>query len=113
MKLQFHYAEFALQPLAAIALEMPRLPRLPPATPFLNKNTLIAKPANGHTTFIPQIRKLVFEYCDFWPSSANLRSYIYKHVEDLARNNPHVEFVVKQRPSKEPVIRGFYCRLPI
>lgn len=87
---------------------MPRLPfRLPP-TPPINRRQLYSKPANGHTTFIPQVRKLVFEYCDVWPSSANLRRYLYNNIEELAREHPHVEFVVKQRPSREPIVRGFY-----
>ncbi|ESK88964.1 mitochondrial ribosomal protein [Moniliophthora roreri MCA 2997] len=67
-----------------------------------------SSPANGHTTFLPQIRKLVFEYCDKWPSSQNTRAYILNHVESLSRQNPHVEVVVRQRPQKEPIIRGFY-----
>ncbi|PIL30922.1 hypothetical protein GSI_07091 [Ganoderma sinense ZZ0214-1] len=65
-------------------------------------------PANGHGSFIPQIRKLVFEFCDSWASSTNLRAYIHNHLEDIARANPHVEFVVRQRSCREPVIRGFY-----
>ncbi|KLO20556.1 hypothetical protein SCHPADRAFT_816596 [Schizopora paradoxa] len=87
---------------------MPRLNVLAAATPVVNRRALQSKPSNGHAVFIPQIRKLVFEYCDAWPSSSNLRRYIYNHVEDLAREHPHVEFVVKQRPSKEPIIRGLY-----
>ncbi|KAF9258602.1 hypothetical protein L218DRAFT_728703 [Marasmius fiardii PR-910] len=67
-----------------------------------------SSPSNGHTIFLPQIRKLVFEYCDKWPSSHNARTYILNHVESLARTNPHVEIVVRQRPQKEPIIRGFY-----
>ena len=70
---------------------------------------LTSRPANGHVSFIPQIRKLVFEYCEKWPSSANTRTYIKNHLEDLARTNPHVEIVVRQRNFKEPIIRGFYC----
>ena len=89
----------------------PRLP-LSPATPIINRRLLSARNSNGHQSFLPQIRKLVFEYCDVWPSSTNLRKYIYNHVEALARENPHVEFVVKQRTSKEPIIRGFYRALP-
>jgi len=65
-------------------------------------------PANGHVAFVPQIRKLVFEYCDSWPTSANTRTYLSNHLEDLARQNPHVEVIVKQRNHKEPIIRGFY-----
>ncbi|KAH9927516.1 thioredoxin-like protein [Epithele typhae] len=51
---------------------------------------------------------MVFEYCDTYTSSANFRTYIHNHLEGIARKNPHVEFVVKQRPNKEPVVRGFY-----
>lgn len=90
---------------------MPRLNVLAAATPVVNRRALLSRPSNGHAIFIPQNRKLVFEYCDVWPSSSNLRRYIYNHVEDLAREHPHVEFVVKQRPSKEPVIRGLYRTL--
>ncbi|KZT06253.1 uncharacterized protein LAESUDRAFT_736992 [Laetiporus sulphureus 93-53] len=82
--------------------------RLPPATKPLMRASLCSRPANGHIAFIPQIRKLVFEYCDKWPSSANTRTYIRDHLEKLARANPHAEVVVKQRNQKEPVVRGFY-----
>ena len=78
------------------------MPRLP------NPAALTTRSSNGYASFVPSIRKLVFEYCDIWPSSAPLRTFIHNLVEDLARRNPHVEFVVKQRPSREPVIRGFY-----
>ncbi|GJE87839.1 L51/S25/CI-B8 domain-containing protein [Phanerochaete sordida] len=83
---------------------------MPPPTTLrpLLRAQLSSRPANGHGAFIPQIRKLVFEYCDKWPSSANSRTYIRNHLEALARANPHVEFVVKQRTHKEPIIRGFY-----
>lgn len=74
----------------------------------LLRGALRSRPANGHVSFVPQVRKLVFEYCDKWPSSANTRTYILKHVERLARQNPHVEVVVKQRNQKEPIVRGFY-----
>ena len=69
---------------------------------------LRSKPANGHVAFVPHIRKLVFEYCEKWPSSQNTRTYILNHVETLAKQNPHVEVVVKQRNQKEPIVRGFY-----
>lgn len=82
--------------------------KIPPAAKPLLRASLASKPANGHLAFIPQIRKLVFEYCDKWPSSANTRTYIYQHLEDLARANPHVEIVIKQRNQREPIIRGFY-----
>lgn len=69
---------------------------------------LRSNPANGHSSFTPSIRKLVFEYCDKWPSSANTRTFILNHLEQVARTHPHVELVVKQRTFKEPIIRGFY-----
>lgn len=89
--------------------------KLPPATRPLLRGQLTSRPANGHVAFIPQVRKVVFEYCDKWPSSSNTRTYIHNHLEELARSHPHVEFVVKQRTQREPIIRGFYrmstCKL--
>ncbi|KAJ4485516.1 thioredoxin-like protein [Lentinula aciculospora] len=81
--------------------------RLPPVAPIVRAK-LGSAPANGHTTFLPQIRKLVVEYCDRWPSSDNTRTFLLNHIEDVARQNPHVEVVVRQRSHKEPIIRGFY-----
>jgi hypothetical protein len=69
---------------------------------------LRSRPANGHGAFVPQIRKLVLEYCDMWSSSANTRTYILNHVQELARANPHVEIVVRHRFQNEPIARGFY-----
>ncbi|KAF9456102.1 thioredoxin-like protein [Collybia nuda] len=65
-------------------------------------------PANGHAAFLPHIRKLVIEYCDRWPTSANTRTFLLNHLQPLARANPHVEIVVKQRNHREPIVRGFY-----
>ncbi|KAG6814448.1 hypothetical protein H0H92_007452 [Tricholoma furcatifolium] len=65
-------------------------------------------PANGHSAFTPQIRKLVFECCDRWASSENTRTFLFTRLQDLARKNPHVEIVVRQRIHKEPILRGFY-----
>lgn len=79
----------------------------PALKPFLRAQQT-SFPANGHGAFVPQARKLVFEFCDNWASSTNLRTYIHNRLEDLARQNPHVEFVVRRRSHREPVIRGFY-----
>ena len=79
----------------------------PVVKPFLRAQQR-AFPSNGHAAFVPQVRKVVFEYCDAWGSSANLRTYIHNRLEDVARANPHVEFVVRQRSNREPVLRGFY-----
>lgn len=71
---------------------------------------LRAAPANGHGAFIPPIRKVVLEFCQHGPSSANARIFISKDMERVALEHPHVEFVVKQRNGHEPIARGFYGR---
>nr|GAT53619.1 predicted protein [Mycena chlorophos] len=78
------------------------------ALPLLRAQ-LNSSPANGHVAFVPQIRKLVFEYCNDWPSSANTRTFLTRNLIAFARQNPHVEMVVKQRNRKEPIVRGFYA----
>lgn len=79
-----------------------------PTKPLL-RASLRSTPSNGHAVFIPQIRKMIFEYCETWPTSANLRTFILNHLEDIACKNPHVEIVVKQRSHREPIVRGLYC----
>ncbi|KZS93247.1 hypothetical protein SISNIDRAFT_549639 [Sistotremastrum niveocremeum HHB9708] len=70
--------------------------------------SLTTRGANGASAFIPQCTKIVFEYCDNWSSSDKLRTYLAKHIKAVAESHPHVEFVVKQRPFKQPIARGFY-----
>ncbi|KZV92087.1 hypothetical protein EXIGLDRAFT_823536 [Exidia glandulosa HHB12029] len=70
--------------------------------------SLKALPSNGSAFFIPQIRKLVFEYCEHQRGSALVRLFLVKQIEQLAHENPHVEFVVKQRNNKRPIVRGLY-----
>jgi hypothetical protein len=103
------------KPSAAMALIAPRTTALsfrPPPTRPIFRAQLKSTGANGVGAFVPPLRKVVFEYCQHWPSSRNLRTYIDNHVEDLARENPHVEVVVRQRNGKEPIVRGFYCKTP-
>ncbi|KJA29349.1 hypothetical protein HYPSUDRAFT_176226 [Hypholoma sublateritium FD-334 SS-4] len=76
--------------------------------PVIMRAQLRSRPANGHAAFLPQIRKLVFEYCDKWPTSHHTRTFLLTRLQALARENPHVEVVVKQRNQKEPIVRGFY-----
>ena len=78
------------------------------ATRPVFRASLRSAQANGHTAFIPQCRKIVFEYCEKWPSSANARTFLLNNLQSVAKANPHVEFVVKQRNYKEPIARGFY-----
>lgn len=82
--------------------------KLAPVTKPLFRAQLSSRLSNGLVAFTPQIRKLVFEYCDKWASSANTRTYLHKYLEELASSNPHVEVVVRQRNQKQPIVRGFY-----
>jgi len=79
------------------------------ASSALLRAQLRSAPANGHAAFVPHARKVVLEFCQHLPSSANARIFISKDVERVARQNPHVEFVVKQRNGHEPIVRGFYA----
>jgi large subunit ribosomal protein L43 len=72
---------------------------------------LRSRAANGHAAFLPQIRKLVFEFCNSWPSSHPTRTFLLNTLQPLARANPHVEIVVKERIHKEPIVRGLYGAL--
>lgn len=82
--------------------------RVPPVTRPILQHQLISKAANGHRVFIPQCRKLVFEYCERSTSSTRTRTWLLNSVEEIAKQNPHVEVVVKPRSFKEPIVRGFY-----
>ncbi|KAG1716776.1 hypothetical protein ID866_374 [Astraeus odoratus] len=79
------------------------------ATKQILRAQLRSRPTNGHTVFLPHVRKLVLEFCQHYPSSANTRTFISGHLERVARENPHVEFVLKQRNGHEPIARGFYA----
>ncbi|KAL4069337.1 thioredoxin-like protein [Scleroderma citrinum] len=75
----------------------------------LLRGQLRSLPANGYTAFLPQVRKVVLEFCQHYPSSRNTRSFVAAHLERVARENPHVEFVLKQRNGHQPIARGFYA----
>ncbi|KAG2370220.1 thioredoxin-like protein [Suillus spraguei] len=78
------------------------------ATKQILRAQLRSYPANGHSAYLPQIRKIVLEYCQKLPSSSNTRIFISNDLQRVAWQNPHVEFVVKQRNGHEPIARGFY-----
>src|SRR5882757_2207970 len=82
--------------------------RLAPVTKPILRAQLSSKPSNGHAAFVPQISKLVFEYSQNWSSSANTRTYLQRNLQVLARANPHVEVVVRQRSNRQPIVRGLY-----
>jgi hypothetical protein len=92
---------------AAIAPRATALPRPAPTRPLFRAQ-LVSAGANGHTSFVHPLRKLVFEYCEAGPSSATTRTFLRDHLETLARAHPHVEVVVRQRSQRQPVVRGFY-----
>jgi hypothetical protein len=91
----------------AIAPRTNTTPRLPATRPVF-RASLVSEGANGHASFVPPLRKIVFEYSEYMASSDVTRIYLRKHLEDLARRNPHVEVVVRPRHNKEPLITGFY-----
>ncbi|KAG1828676.1 thioredoxin-like protein [Suillus variegatus] len=78
------------------------------ATKQILRAQLRSYPANGHSAYLPQVRKIVLEYCQNLPSSTNARTFISNDLQRVAWQNPHVEFVVKQRNGHEPIARGFY-----
>jgi len=82
---------------------MPRAPAFP-----VLRAGLRSSPSNGYVSFVPQIRKLVFEFCERWPTSEPLRNVLKEGAETIAHENPHVEVVIRKRMFKEPLIRGFY-----
>ncbi|KAI0252706.1 thioredoxin-like protein [Lactifluus subvellereus] len=82
--------------------------RLAPVTKPIFRAQLSSKQSNGHAAFVPHIRKLVFEFSQNWSSSANTRTYLQNNLQTLARANPHVEVVVRQRNNRQPIVRGFY-----
>jgi hypothetical protein len=89
----------------------PRPSTLAPAFRPVSPSLLVAKQGNGYNLFVPQLRKLIFEYCERSEQSERARAYLLKHVEDVAHANPHVEVVVKTRTLKPPIVRGLYCML--
>ncbi|KAG1757946.1 hypothetical protein EDB19DRAFT_76937 [Suillus lakei] len=78
------------------------------ATKQILRAQLRSYPANGHSAYLPQVRKIVLEYCQKLPSSTNTRTFISNDLQRVAWQNPHVEFVVKQRNGHEPIARGLY-----
>lgn len=88
----------------------PKPSPLPPAFRPIHPSHLVARQGNGFNIFVPPLRKLVFEYCERSEQSSHVRSYLLKHVEQLARSNPHVEVVVKTRTLQPPIVRGLYCK---
>lgn len=78
------------------------------ATRQILRAQLRSHPANGHTAFVPHVRKVVLEFCQHLPSSARMRTFVAGHLERVAGAHPHVEFVLKQRNGHGPIVRGFY-----
>lgn len=80
----------------------------PAPTRVLPRAQLASAGANGVGAFVPPLRKLVFEYDGAGAPSAHARTYLANQLESVARANPHVELVVRERPQRQPVVRGFY-----
>jgi hypothetical protein len=89
----------------------PPMSRLAPVTKPIFRAQLSSRQSNGHAYFVSQISKLVFEYAQNWSSSANTRTYLQNNLQKLARENPHVQVVIRQRNNRQPIVRGFYRAL--
>ncbi|KAI8055772.1 hypothetical protein BDF22DRAFT_672122 [Syncephalis plumigaleata] len=63
---------------------------------------------NGVGAFVLQCRKLVFQYCERSGSSRGINEYLRTQLIPFAKENPQIEILVTPRPSKHPVIRGYY-----
>lgn len=69
------------------------------------------RPVNGFANFRLPCKKLVVEYCEVWGSNDGMRRFIAgegQGIAKFARENPGVEFIVKKRPFKHPLLRGLY-----
>jgi large subunit ribosomal protein L43 len=84
---------------------------MPPVPPLLRASLPATRPANGYGSMQRSCKKVVLEYCDTWGSNDGMRRFILNKAigpEAIARSNPSVEFVVRRRPFKHPVVRGLY-----
>ncbi|PWN49112.1 hypothetical protein IE53DRAFT_162387 [Violaceomyces palustris] len=81
-----------------------------PQLPKILRGSLTTKISPGGTpgSFHLPCRKVVIEYCETNPSSKGTRDFLLSQCKDLAKRTPSTEFVVKQRPGKHPIVRGFY-----
>lgn len=93
--------------------------------PLLRASLPATRPAPGFGSFSLPCKKLILEYCETWGSSAGARAFIELQSQpvastsassntpksglaSLADRNPGVEFLLKRRPFKHPVLRGHY-----
>jgi large subunit ribosomal protein L43 len=64
---------------------------------------------NGLGLFIPQIKRIVLNYCETSGSSRHLIQYFKQgQLNQFAQSHPHVQFIVTPRPASHPLIKGTY-----
>src|SRR5258706_1087106 len=78
--------------------------RLPPVTRPILQHQLISKATNRHPLFIPQCRKLVFEYYERSKSSTRTRTWLLNSLEEIARQNPHLQVVANPRSLEDAIV---------
>ncbi|KAJ1508635.1 39S ribosomal protein L51, mitochondrial [Coelomomyces lativittatus] len=61
---------------------------------------------NGVGIFLPQIERLVFNYCETSGSSKGLIHFFKNDLVSFANSHPHIQIIVTPRPSKHPLIKG-------
>ncbi|ORZ30645.1 hypothetical protein BCR44DRAFT_52543 [Catenaria anguillulae PL171] len=63
---------------------------------------------NGVGLFVPQCKRIVFNYCERSGSSAGLIQFFKTDLHKFALQHPHIEFVVTPRPAKHPLAKGLF-----
>lgn len=63
---------------------------------------------NGVGAFVLQCKRLDFHYCDFGGSSRGMNTFLQRTLPAFAKKHPQIEIHVSPRPSRHPVVRGYY-----
>ncbi|ODQ51406.1 hypothetical protein SAICODRAFT_95532 [Saitoella complicata NRRL Y-17804] len=68
----------------------------------------VATSQNGVGSYILQLRKLDFGYCDWAGASRGMNEFLLRNLKQFAADHPSVEITVTPRPAHHPIIRGTY-----
>ncbi|KAH3902919.1 probable 54S ribosomal protein L51, mitochondrial [Saccharomycodes ludwigii] len=64
---------------------------------------------NGYRSFVPHIKKITIQYCNWGGSSKGIRDFLSsKRLDNLIENNKHIEFEIVKK-SGHPILRGEYA----
>ncbi|KAI9183311.1 39S ribosomal protein L51, mitochondrial [Blastocladiella emersonii ATCC 22665] len=68
----------------------------------------IPKFKNGLGMFVPQVKRIVFNYCERSGSSKGIIEFLQRDLNAFAAAHNHVEIVVVPRPAKHPLVKGTF-----